>query len=608
MKELRSSFDIILTVNMDASLTFTDNIIAESSSVKIEIVPMALSILVALTPLVFAVRLFEPYIAAKEIFVQTGTATVGLLWLSAKWAKSSTLAFTPVFVPLLALGVIGLASLLWSVNTAVSFAEVQRMATYGLLFVISLDVMRRPEARAAILTALILAGGIEAVYVLLQYFTGDPLFLTDSLSGKWRTFGTLGNPNLTGEFLAVTSLVALGRVFEIRRNDLQRSLGGRFTFVALILMVLGLTATLAKGAWLAFIIGTLAFLIARRKGKVARSPSRSFVLASVITGAALIAIVVLPLMSNQQAINHLFNWKSINGRILMSVASWEMIRDAPLTGHGLGTFGLRVPDYQAEVLSQPWAERFIPNASFTSYAHNDYLQLWAELGIFGLLAFVALIWIVLRRGRSLSDNPAALGCWAAVISLLVNAAGAFPFHLPTTLMLFAVLVAAVEAAASKESLRPVQMGRQSLIAFTFVTITICFSAFCFGYDHVVANAALRRAEATLANKQFDGAEPEIRAAIKHNPTEQAGHIMLGRLLLERREFPEALENLNEAQKLGFDAEIFDLKANLYTAFGQHDKAVESLNELIRLRPDLLWPRDRLTALSLRAYENKENAR
>jgi hypothetical protein len=49
---------------------------------------MALCLLVALTPLAFAARLFEPYIAAKEILIQAGTATAALIWFLTARANS----------------------------------------------------------------------------------------------------------------------------------------------------------------------------------------------------------------------------------------------------------------------------------------------------------------------------------------------------------------------------------------------------------------------------------------------------------------------------------------------------------------------------------------
>ena len=48
---------------------------ARSSSTIAGTVPMTLCLLAALTPLIFAARLFDPFIAPKEILVHAGTAT-----------------------------------------------------------------------------------------------------------------------------------------------------------------------------------------------------------------------------------------------------------------------------------------------------------------------------------------------------------------------------------------------------------------------------------------------------------------------------------------------------------------------------------------------------
>ena len=571
---------------------------SQSSSPREALAPMALCLLVALTPLAFAARLFEPYIATKEILIQAGTATALLLWLLTARAKSWTLALTPAWIPLLVLVLIGAASMLWSSSPSASLEEGQRLLTYLLLFALALHAMRQAESRSMLATALVLAGAIEAVYVLLQYSFGDPIFLTGQLPGKWQTFGTLGNPNWTGEFLAVAALVCLGRLIDLRKaaaTQAARSWSRQLTLVALILMLLALAATLARGAWLAFIIGAAAFLIARRRHRNAQLRLKSSILPLAITGAAGVVIILLPLLSNQAAINHLLNLKSARGRIWMWAVTWTMIRDAPWGGHGLGTFGLQFPLYQARAFSQAWSAPFIANASFTSYPHNDYLQLWAELGLFGLLAFGALIWIVLKRGRVLAGDPVALGCWAAVISLLINAAVAFPLHLPTTLMLFVVLVAVVEGAVSKKT---VGLSKSALarIAIVLLILIFCFLAYRSSYHRLASEAALWRAQAALDSQRWDEAETAISTAIQHAPTRLDGRAMLGRLHLERGEYAQALTALNQAMKLGFDVDVYDWKATALEKTGQRAEAVATLNELVWLRPDLQWPRERLRFL------------
>jgi O-antigen ligase len=459
-------------------------------------------------------------------------------------------------------------------------------------------------------TALVLAGAIEAVYVLLQYSFGDPIFLTGHLPGKWQTFGTLGNPNWTGEFLAVAALVCLGRLIDLRKapaTQAARSWSRQLTIVVLILMLLALAATLARGAWLAFIIGAAAFLIARRHHRNAQSGLKSSILPLAITGAAGVVVILLPLLSNQAAINHLVNLKSMRGRIWMWAVTWTMIHDAPWTGHGLGTFGLQFPLYQARVFSQAWSAPFLANASFTSYPHNDYLQLWAELGLFGLLAFGALIWIVLKRGRALAGDPLALGCWAAVISLLTNAAVAFPLHLPTTLMLFVVLVAVVEGAVSKKTVG-LSKSVPARIAIALLILVLCFLAYRSSYHRLASESALWRAQAALQSQHWDQADTYITTAIRHAPTRLDGQAMLGRLHFERGEYGEALTALNQAMKLGFDVDVYELKATALEKTGQRAEAIATLNELAWLRPDLQWPRERLSTLKQANEIPEENKR
>ena len=149
------------------------------------IVPMTLCLIVALTPLVFAVRFFEPYIAAKEILVHAGTATAALIWLLTARNDSWFLPRTSAWIPLLMLAFTGAISLSWSTTPAISFEKGRYFVTYILLFAVALWAMQRAGTRSSLASALVLAGTIEAVYVLLQYLIGDPLFAASKLSGKW---------------------------------------------------------------------------------------------------------------------------------------------------------------------------------------------------------------------------------------------------------------------------------------------------------------------------------------------------------------------------------------------------------------------------------------
>ncbi len=64
-----------------------------------------------------------------------------------------------------------------------------------------------------------------------------------------------------------------------------------------------------------------------------------------------------------------------------------MIRDRPFFGQGIGSFFWRLPAYS--------------HHSFYENAHNYFLQIGAELGMVGLIAFLWLLVIIVKSGVSL---------------------------------------------------------------------------------------------------------------------------------------------------------------------------------------------------------------
>jgi O-antigen ligase len=65
------------------------------------------------------------------------------------------------------------------------------------------------------------------------------------------------------------------------------------------------------------------------------------------------------------------------GRLSFWQVAWNMAMFRPLTGFGLGTYHLA---YNSFRLDDKW---------WSMFAHNNYLQIWAESGVFALLSFLA---------------------------------------------------------------------------------------------------------------------------------------------------------------------------------------------------------------------------
>jgi len=81
----------------------------------------------------------------------------------------------------------------------------------------------------------------------------------------------------------------------------------------------------------------------------------------------------------------------------------QLIAEHPIKGRGLGDFGVRR----------------------SRYAHNSYLQIWAETGVIGLAAFLWLIYGCIVRGVRKVN---AAGSDKTMIAALLASASAFMIH------------------------------------------------------------------------------------------------------------------------------------------------------------------------------------
>lgn len=115
----------------------------------------------------------------------------------------------------------------------------------------------------------------------------------------------------------------------------------------------------------------------------------------------------------------------------------RMFRDRPILGWGLGTFPTVYPQYRSFYTS-----------FFVNEAHNDYLQLLVETGIFGFGIAIWFLWITFSGAAKKLHNwtetvngsvtvAALLGC----VGILVHSFLDFNLHIPANAAFFYVLCA-----------------------------------------------------------------------------------------------------------------------------------------------------------------------
>jgi O-antigen ligase/tetratricopeptide (TPR) repeat protein len=126
----------------------------------------------------------------------------------------------------------------------------------------------------------------------------------------------------------------------------------------------------------------------------------------------------------------------IGVRPALWTASIHMFQDHPLAGVGLGAWAEILPHYELP-----------PRLEMAFHqAHNDYLQLAAEVGIFGLIPFIfTIFWLGhacgLIRRVSYDRRPLLLALCIAVAVMLLHELVDFAMHITANALLFTLLLA-----------------------------------------------------------------------------------------------------------------------------------------------------------------------
>ena len=154
--------------------------------------------------------------------------------------------------------------------------------------------------------------------------------------------------------------------------------------------------------------------------------------------------------------------ESLFARLELGLATAAMWLDSPIWGQGFGAFSFEYPRF-----GETWRvftdhSSFIGPNEFAGAAHNETLQVMAELGLVGLALAGTFLWLCLRNAQ----NTPALWCvgTVAVLSLI-----GFPFQTPATAALGAVALG-VAAGPIREPIRLPRLAVAPLVACLIGTV------------------------------------------------------------------------------------------------------------------------------------------
>jgi len=275
----------------------------------------------------------------------------------------------------------------------------------------------------------------------------------DTIAGGRAVWNyTYGNPNDLGTLSVITIGIALGFMFSTQYRILIR-LGAGLSAILLVVVIL---MTQSRGAFIGLVAGFgPAFIWLGLKR------SRRLLFFAGISALVISVTIPVKVWERLSGIGKLTSISTIaeadpegsaEERFEIQKVGWQIFRDNPVFGVGLGVYPLENARYAPALGRRD--------------THNTYLNLAAEVGLPGLVLWCVLVWLVLRHAyRSRLAAPGELAnqqAWIERALLGYLAAGMFGSYAKLTIpyLMLAVLWCSATLLASP-SPRPETVDRTS---------------------------------------------------------------------------------------------------------------------------------------------------
>lgn len=319
---------------------------------------------------------------------------------------------------------------------------------YFLLFLCSLMLIDNERKIRLLLTVMLAAGAMQALYGAFEILFDTEFSLVFQLPVSEVANGSFVYKNHFANFVMLCAAAGIGLIVaSLQHNqtasprDLMRSmmstlLGSKALIrICLAIMVIGLVMSRSRMGNTAFfasmtIIGLLALVLIQQ-----RSRGLTILIVSMLVIDLFIVSAWFGLDKVQQRLAE--TSLAQEGRDEVVMDSLPMLNDFALFGSGGGSFYSVFPMYkQSEVYA------------FYDHAHNDYLQTAIEFGVPALLLLAAIVMICFYKAlRAMRERKhsilkgTAFACNMAILGMLIHMTVDFPIQAPANACYFVVFLA-----------------------------------------------------------------------------------------------------------------------------------------------------------------------
>jgi putative inorganic carbon (HCO3(-)) transporter len=310
--------------------------------------------------------------------------------------------------------VLAALSVLWARDRFLALTWVLFLVENLLLLCVVPRVLASRRDVLRFIAFLLAALGAEAALIIYQATSGAAsimgLRLTGfgaSAAGPGRAGGTVGSPNAAAAYLSILLPLALAVVLGTAPRRLRLLAGAAFGLGVTALLV----GTVSRGGVLALLVGcSVLIVLALRRRWLSE-------VAILAVGLAVVTLLVAAGGGLLSRLQSTAGAAAAQDRIPLISLAAAMIRDHPLLGVGANNFVPELPGYLTARYDFAWIY----------VVHNDYLLVWAELGLVGLIAYAVFLFRVVQsavRATTRASDPImgliAAACLGGIVGRLVH--------------------------------------------------------------------------------------------------------------------------------------------------------------------------------------------
>jgi O-antigen ligase len=500
--------------------------------------------MVFLLPLIFNPLGYDMYGMPKNVVLKVGVSLMVLAFIWEAFKKKKWVLFwsegqrrvLAVFLLILAI------SWAMAIRPHLSFwggyfrqGGLINMLHYVVLFVLTLQVLRTKRNQKTFMKVLSLSGLLVAIYAIFQKMGIDvfPTGHTEIFEG--RSFSSIGNPTALGAFLLfpIWAEVYLWKMAKAKKKP-RHVLG-------IALMLLALIFSRNRASILALLVtGMLALIHRFRKKK------------EWLLGAGLLSVIALTVFVQVYGADT----RSLGSRVSTWSSSVEILKDNPVRGYGLESFG-----YVFENYVQNDFFLYEDYHNLVDRPHNEFLEMWIHLGILGAAFYVFVVVYVARAFWRSKFLDLSYVSSLALLSLFVS--NFFSFSLTTHYVFVAIFLAILGVGSAKKWVVK-RHWSTDVVSIALLLLVVCNSGLAGRF--LAADLAIARAYWTADAQHMD-------RALALAPYYPAVHSEATVFYSGAGDFMKAIQsNAQHLSLTGYDLNSQLLEARLWVVAGDYDGA------------------------------------